>query len=85
MFIGDLIGEVYRKRLRQYLDWYLLPPHKIFWNPEENDPKNINGSMVIKLLLFFFWWKHMMVLEKSPKTTFCLRWTMFSENKEQEP
>jgi len=54
MFIGDLIGEVYRKRLRQYLDRYPPPPHKIFWNPEENDPIYINGLIVIKLLLFFF-------------------------------
>ena len=54
MFIGDLIGEVCRKRLRQYLDWDPLPPHKIFWNPEENDPIYITGLIVIKLFFFSF-------------------------------
>ena len=54
MFIGDLIGEVYRKRGRESFDRTLLPPHKIFPIPARNYTTFETGSIVIKQKFLFF-------------------------------
>jgi hypothetical protein len=54
MFIGDLIGEVYRERGRESFQDTLLPPHKIFSNPAQNYTTFETGLMVIKQKILFF-------------------------------
>jgi hypothetical protein len=54
MFIGHIIGEVYRERGRPSFQDTLLPPHKIFPIPAQNYTPFETGSMVIKQKFLFF-------------------------------
>lgn len=54
MFIGDIIGEVYRERGRESFQDTLLPPHKIFSNPARNYTTLEKRLMVIKQSFLFF-------------------------------
>ena len=54
MFIGHIIGEVYRESARPSFQDTLLPPHKIFPIPAQNYTPFETGSMVIKQKFLFF-------------------------------